>query len=123
MGLEANSTLLVAPNCEGRFVLEMAQSVSAIDDAIAHLDSILARLTSSEPAAAPAATPAVPLTKPAVVSGEPIQRAVRDGFWLELCILGVFFSPLEFVSELMKFLSSYELLSGFEYDPFYMEWH
>jgi len=51
----------------------MAQTVSAIDDAIAHLDSILARLSNSEPAAAPAAP--VPLTKPAVVSGEPIQRA------------------------------------------------
>lgn len=49
----------------------MAQSVSAIDDAIAHLDSILARLTNSEPAAAP--VPAV--TKPAVISGVPIQSA------------------------------------------------
>jgi len=55
------------------------QSVSAIDDAIAHLDSILARLSNSEPAAAPAA-PVVPVTKPAVVSGEPIQRAVRKWY-------------------------------------------
>jgi aminoacyl tRNA synthase complex-interacting multifunctional protein 1 len=56
----------------------MAQSVSAIDDAIAHLDSILGRLTNSEPAAAPAAAPAAPVpavTKAAVISGDPIQSA------------------------------------------------
>ncbi|KAG0562414.1 hypothetical protein KC19_9G144000 [Ceratodon purpureus] len=50
----------------------MAQPGSAFDDAIAHLDALIARLASGEPAAAPREAP---VTKPAVVSGEPIQKA------------------------------------------------
>ncbi|XP_024378197.1 probable methionine--tRNA ligase [Physcomitrium patens] len=52
----------------------MAQTVSAIDGAIAHLDSIIVGLTSSDPAPAPAATAAVKHTKPAVLFGEPIRK-------------------------------------------------
>lgn len=54
----------------------MAQTVSAIDGAIAHLDSIIVGLTSSDPAPAPAATAAVKHTKPAVPFGEPIRKPV-----------------------------------------------
>ena len=55
----------------------MAQVVSAFDDALAHLDALIARLSSGEPAAASSgAPPAVHHTKPAVISGQPIQKAV-----------------------------------------------
>lgn len=54
----------------------MAQTGSAFDDAIAHLDALIARLTTGEPAVASSGAPVhVQHTKPAVLSGEPIKKA------------------------------------------------